>query len=70
MIDDTSAGANVTVYTKGSGAALPQMDAQTSAHVVSHVAHSDGIGGLLEADYTYEPHPHRRPCATACAACR
>lgn len=43
-----------TIYTKGSSAVFPEQDVQDSRKVVSHIEQSDGIGGVLETEYTYE----------------
>jgi len=53
--------ASVHTRAPGKGAAdfgagfdeFPVVEVANAAHVVAHVAHSDGAGGLLEADYRY-----------------
>ena len=42
-----------TVYTKGSGAAYPEVDIQAPMYVVSHHDTDNGIGGTYGFDYTY-----------------
>ncbi len=42
-----------SVYTKGTGAAYPELDIQAALYVVSQVSSDDGIGGQHVTDYTY-----------------
>lgn len=45
--------ADDSVYTKGSGATFPQIDAQDATYVVSETAADDGIGGQFHMAYRY-----------------
>jgi RHS repeat-associated protein len=42
------------IYTRGSGAVMPQVDVQDSTYVVTRFTQSDGIGGQFSTTYQYQ----------------